>query len=78
MLLQHLFLESIDPNYPFLDSLGLEWVRLLLLLIPPEWPENSYILSTLVFAETRVLVPILECSDPMMLNRYFLRKGLSS
>ena len=78
MLLQHLFLESIDPNYPFLDSLGLEWVRLLLLLIPPEWPENSYILSTLVFAETRVLVLILECSDPMMSNRYFLRKGLSS
>ena len=78
MLLQHLFLELIDPNYPFLDSLGLEWVRLLLLLIPPEWPENSYIISTLVFAETQVLVPILECSDPMMLNRYFLRKGLSS
>ena len=78
MLLQHLFLESIDLNYPFLGSLRLEWVRLLLLLIPPEWPENFYILSTRLFSETRVRGPILEYSDPTILNRYFLRKGLSS
>ena len=78
MLLQHLFLESIDPNYPFLDSLGLEWVRLLLLLIPPELPENSYILSTRLFFETLVRGPILEFSDPTILNRYFLLKLLSS